>query len=205
MPWRGGAVVQSIHRAGFAAVGATWEPIEDVLHRNKGLVLTHGRAAPAELRRYACRAKTLHSLSGRKQTQEMPHYTCALDMLQVCDDARAGAVLNDFAQIYVFSPTSTIGHGLHAHGQHARGRRLPAHARGQARPRQRLTALRPRRGRAPGHGQAAACHLRLACGRLAHQESLLGRRIFMAGHERHLGVARRLFGAAVDGHATSEA
>ena len=28
-------------------------------------------------------------------------------MLQVCDDARAGAVLNDFAQIYVFSPTST--------------------------------------------------------------------------------------------------
>ena len=37
---RGGAVVQSIHRAGFAAVGATWEPVEDVLHRNKGLVLT---------------------------------------------------------------------------------------------------------------------------------------------------------------------
>ena len=28
-------------------------------------------------------------------------------MLQVCDDARAGEVLNDFAQIYVFSPTST--------------------------------------------------------------------------------------------------
>ena len=58
---------------------------------NKGLVLTHGRAAPVELGR----AKTLHSLSGRKQTQETPHYTCALDMLQVCDDARAGAVLND--------------------------------------------------------------------------------------------------------------
>jgi len=104
---RGGAVVQPIHRAGFAAVGATWEPVEDVLHRNKGLVLTHGRAAPVELRRYVCRAKTLHSLSGRKQTQETPHYACALDMLQVCDDARAGAVLNDFAQIYVFSPTST--------------------------------------------------------------------------------------------------
>jgi hypothetical protein len=30
-------------------VGATWEPVEDVLHRNKGLVLTHGRAAPVEL------------------------------------------------------------------------------------------------------------------------------------------------------------
>jgi len=55
----------------------------------------HGRAAPVELGR----AKTLHSLSGRKQTQETPHYTCALDMLQVCDDARAGAVLNGFAQI----------------------------------------------------------------------------------------------------------
>ena len=107
MSRRGRAVVQSIHRAGFAAVGATWEPVEDVLHRNKGLVLTHSRAAPVELRRYVWRAKTLHSLSRRKQTQETPHYTCALDMLQVCDDARAGAVLNDFAQIYVFSPTST--------------------------------------------------------------------------------------------------
>ena len=42
-----------------------------------------------------CRANTLHSLSWRKQAQETPHYTCALDMLQVCDDARAGAVLND--------------------------------------------------------------------------------------------------------------
>ena len=42
-----------------------------------------------------CRAKTLHSLSGRKQAQDTPHYMCALDMLQVCDDARAGAVLND--------------------------------------------------------------------------------------------------------------
>jgi len=28
-------------------------------------------------------------------------------MLQVCDDARAGAVLNDFVQIYVFLLTST--------------------------------------------------------------------------------------------------
>jgi len=96
---RGGAVIKAIHRAGFAAVGVTWEPVEDVLHRNKGLVLTHGRAAPVELRKYVRRAKTLHSLSGRKQTQETPHYTCALDMLQVCDDARAGAVLNGFAQI----------------------------------------------------------------------------------------------------------
>jgi len=58
--------------------------------------LTHGRAAPVELGR----AKTLHSLSGRKQADaETPHYTCALDMLQVCDDARAGAVLNGFALI----------------------------------------------------------------------------------------------------------
>ena len=62
---------------------------------NKGLVLTHGRAAPVELGKYVCRAKTLHSLSGRTQAQETPHYTCALGMLQVCDDARAGAVLND--------------------------------------------------------------------------------------------------------------
>ena len=92
---RGGAVIEAIHRAGFAAVGATWEPVEDVLHRKQGLVLTHGRAAPVELGR----AKTLHSLSGRKQTQETPHYTCALDMLQVCNDARAGAMLNGFAQI----------------------------------------------------------------------------------------------------------
>jgi len=58
-------------------------------------VLTHGQAVPVELGR----AKTLHSLSGRKQTQETAHYTCAFDMLQVCDDARAGAVLNGFAQI----------------------------------------------------------------------------------------------------------
>jgi len=62
-------------------------------------VLTHSRAAPVELGKYVRRAKTVHSLSGPKQTQETPHYTCALDMLQVCDDARAGAVLNGFAQI----------------------------------------------------------------------------------------------------------
>ena len=62
-------------------------------------MLTHGRAAPVELGKYVRRAKTLHSLSGRKQTQETAHYTCALDMLQVCDDARTGAVLNGFAQI----------------------------------------------------------------------------------------------------------
>jgi len=81
-------------------VGATWEPVEDVVHRNKGRVLTHGREAPVELGTYVCRAKTLHTLSGRKQTQETPHYTCALGMLQVCDDARAGAVLNDNSEIY---------------------------------------------------------------------------------------------------------
>ena len=33
---RGGAVIETIHRAGFAAVGATWEPAEDVLHRKQG-------------------------------------------------------------------------------------------------------------------------------------------------------------------------
>jgi len=76
---RSGAVVKSIHWAGFAAVGATWGPVEDVLHRNKGLVLTHGRAAPVELGTYVCRAKTLHTLSGRQQTPY--YYTCALDML----------------------------------------------------------------------------------------------------------------------------
>ena len=42
---RSGAVIKSIHWAGFAAVGATWEPVEDVVHRNKGRVLTQaGRA-----------------------------------------------------------------------------------------------------------------------------------------------------------------
>jgi len=97
---RSGAVIKSIHWAGFAAVGATWEPVEDVVHRNKGRVLTHGREAPVELGTYVCRAKTLHMLSGRKQTQETPHYTCALGMLQVFDDARAGAVLNDNSEIY---------------------------------------------------------------------------------------------------------
>jgi len=115
---RGGAVVKSIHWAGFAAVGASWEPVEDVLHGNNGLVLTHGRAAPVELGKYVCRAKTLHSLSGRKQTQETPHLTC-VDVLQVCDDARAGAVLNDFAHrstyIYMLAaPQHQAGHALHA-------------------------------------------------------------------------------------------
>jgi hypothetical protein len=36
---RGGAVVEAIHWVGLAAVGATWEPVGDVLHRNKGLYL----------------------------------------------------------------------------------------------------------------------------------------------------------------------
>ena len=176
---------------------------------NKGLVLTHGRAAPVELGR----AKTLHSLSGRKQADaETPHYTCALDMLQVCDDARAGAVLNDLTSRRTTAPQT--GHALHAHGQHARGRRLSAHARGQSRPRLRLAALGLRRGRVPGHDQAAPGHLRRARGRLAHQGSLVGNRrrfirLFMDGHERHL-VARRLDGATGDGpagrrRATSEA
>jgi len=117
---RGGAVVKSIHWAGFAAVGASWEPVEDVLHGNNGLVVTHGRAAPVELLgKYVCRAKTLQSLSGRKQTQETPHLMCALDMLQVCDDARAGAVLNDLAHrstyIYMLAaPQHQAGHALHA-------------------------------------------------------------------------------------------
>ena len=94
-----------------------------------------------------CRAKTLRSLSGRKQTQDTPHYTCALDMPQVCDDARAGAVLNELTARRTTAPQT--GHALHAHGQHARGRRHSAHARGQSRPRQRLAALRLRRGRVP--------------------------------------------------------
>ena len=86
---RGDAVVEAIHWAGFAAVGATWEPVEDVFHRNKGLVLTHGRAAPVELGKYVRRAKTLHSLSGRKQMQETAHYTCALDNQSIKGPHRA--------------------------------------------------------------------------------------------------------------------
>ena len=34
---RGDAVVEAIHWAGFTAVGAAWEPAEDVLHRKQGL------------------------------------------------------------------------------------------------------------------------------------------------------------------------
>ena len=63
--------------------------------------MTHGRVPPVELERYVCRATTLHSLFGQKQTQETAHHTYALAVLQVSDDARAGAVLNDFAQVDV--------------------------------------------------------------------------------------------------------
>ena len=96
-------------------MGATWEPVEDVVHRNKGRVLTHGLEAPVELGTYVCRAKTLHTLSGRKQTQETPHYTCALGMLQVCDDARSGAVLNDNSK---FTARHATGRACSAHSRY---------------------------------------------------------------------------------------
>jgi len=196
---RGGAVVKSIHWAGFAAVGASWDRLGARRGRapgNNGLELTHGRAAPVELGKYVCRAKTLHSLSGRKQTQQTPHLTCALDVLQVCDDARAGAVLNDFAHrsipIYICSPHHITKQGTLYTLAH--GRRLSAHARGQARTRQRLAALRLRRGRVPGHDQAAACYLRRARGRLWRTKPLLSAGdglLFTAGHERHPDAAHR--------------
>jgi len=79
-----GAVVPSLSPS-TGPVSPQWaqpaEPVEDVVHRNKGRVLTRGREAPVELGTYVCRAKTLHTLSGLKQTQETPHYTCALGML----------------------------------------------------------------------------------------------------------------------------
>ena len=98
---RGGAVLAAIRWAGFAAVGDTWEPVENVLLLNKVHEFTHGPTAPVpiELGKYYLRATIFNSLSGRKQNEKKPYYKHAINVPQLCYDELAIAVLHDLAQI----------------------------------------------------------------------------------------------------------
>ena len=114
---RGGAVVKSIHRAVFAAVGATWEPVKDVVHRNKGLTRTGGRRRSSWGRMCAA-LDPAHAQRAEADPGDTPLHVCSRHAAGLRRRARRRGAERQLRDLQRATPQA--GHALHTHGIRSR-------------------------------------------------------------------------------------